>query len=335
MRTAPGTDPVVLHGLKIDFLASVTRPAHDEAKALLLKRRDTGKAKPSFLKPDDDDEDEKKAKAKAKAKLKPGAKKDNGTNAATYTVTTNGLGEVVNWIPIVTQTTTTGSLPEDDMSEPTTKTDEQVQEIEDQLDIARLFASFDDAQRAHFESLSEAKKVTFAKKSPEDRAAVIAKAAESTEVLYKDADGHEYTKADGIKAIASARRADALAAKVEKMESDASQVELEKRADSELGHLPGSSRTRAVLLKAAEDIEDETEREEALAALKAGNEAISKSFDEFGSGEGVSTDESSAGGRLEKAVQKYATDNSVTEAKAYQEFLKTPEGKALYTESLQ
>ena len=40
MRTAPGTNPVALTGLKIDFLSPVTKPAHEGAVALLLKRAD-------------------------------------------------------------------------------------------------------------------------------------------------------------------------------------------------------------------------------------------------------------------------------------------------------
>ena len=111
---------------------------------------------------------------------------------------------------------------------------------------------------------------------------------------------------------------------------------LEKRAEDELGHLPGTAKSRATMLRVVEGIEDEDDRKNAMKALKAGDSAIAKGFDILGTAaveEALDIEGQSAGSQLDKAVAKYATDHKLDEAEAYSKYLETTEGRQLYAKT--
>jgi hypothetical protein len=230
----------------------------------------------------------------------------------------------------------TSDDPEDamDPKKKTEKTAAEIEQIELQLALSKIWGSFDDATRAYFGPLDAAAKAAFVAKSAEERKADVAKAAKAApsddEVLYTDAEGNRYTKRSDPNTIALAKRADTAEATLKK-------ERLEKRAKDELGHLAGTTSGKAALLEAVEKIVDPALREQALKALKSGEFALSKGFATFGTQEG--DDEAEAGegapalAKLEKAVRKLAKDEKVTEAVAYDRVLQTSEGRALYEEA--
>ena len=229
---------------------------------------------------------------------------------------------------------------DDQMAKPTTvtKTAEEIQALEDNLALARLFSTLGDGERSYFETLGDTGKRAFVAKDADERAAEIKKAAGPDEVIYTDNDGNTFRKSDDRRMLAAAKRADSADKRTEKAEQTLTQERLEKRADAELAHLPGTPKFRGALLKAVESIEDEDERAGAMKGLLAGNAAIGKGFDTIGVGgveDELDIEGSSAESKLNKAAQTMAKEKGLTIEKAYSEVLKTPAGKQLYTESLQ
>lgn len=118
----------------------------------------------------------------------------------------------------------------------------------------------------------------------------------------------------------------------EKLEK-AERTLLLKRAETELPHLPGTIEARASLLKAAESISDEKDRNEAVAALKAHDASMSKAFARQGVGAGAKTGEQTGPeAKLEQLAKEYAKENKVDLAKAMDEVLQTDEGADLYSQ---
>ena len=222
----------------------------------------------------------------------------------------------------------------------TTKSAEEITQLETNLELARLHGSLNDGERSHFETLGTTEKAAFVAKSSEDRAVEIKKATPADpETVYKAVDGTLYTKADDPRTVSLAKRADALEKQATADRESLEQERLEKRASETLTHLPGSAKSRAALLKSVEAIEDEGERTEALAALTAGSDAIAAGFDELGTAGGTDVGTGSEGdsptAKLNKLASTYATENKVTEAVAFSKVLDTEDGKRLYRESVQ
>lgn len=103
-----------------------------------------------------------------------------------------------------------------------------------------------------------------------------AKALDEDPVEYTTIDGIELRKSAGAAFISMAKSNDDLRKRLDKSEGDRSQDRLEKRAEEVLAHLPGSVTDRAAMLKAIDGIEDPSQREAAMSALKAQNESMSK-----------------------------------------------------------
>ncbi len=406
MRTAPGTNPVALTGLKIDFLSPVTRPAHEGAVALLMKRADYDETvdkrahqdpkkkrrrkgakaideqREAIRKHDHFDQLEKfedetppvvmtgsidghshlvfmRARAGETTWQTSGGSESGHDHPWMLTAAGDGtmtieIGDSEGHSHVVDQTALNAAFaaaalklddtPEDPMpkTDPktTTKSAEEIAQLETNLELAHLYGSLNDAERSHFETLGTTEKTAFVMNSPEERVAKIKKAtpADPTQV-YKDRDGHVFTDKDDPRLVAAAKRADDAVTGLAKAQSDLEQERLEKRAAETFKHLPGSAKSRAALLKSVEAIEDEAERTEALAALAAGDEAIAAGFDELGTAGGTDVGTGSEGdsptAKLNKMAAKYATDNEVTEAVAFSKVLETADGKRLYRESVQ
>jgi hypothetical protein len=404
MRTAPGTNPVALTGLKIDFLSPVTRPAHEGAVALLMKRADydepaekrygTGGKKKRRRKGQKALEEQREAirkhdhfgqlekfdesppvvmtgsidghshlvfmRARAgETTWQTSAGSESGhdhpwmlTQAGDGTMTIE-IGDSEGHSHTVDQTalnaafaaaalklddTTEDPMPKTD-PKTTTKSAEEIAELETNLELARLHGSLNDGERSHFDTLGTTEKTAFVMNSPKERAAKIKKAAPAGPIqVYKDLDGHVFTDEDDPRLVAAAKRADDATTGLAKAKGDLEQERLEKRAAETFKHLPGTPKARAALLKSVEAIEDEGERTEALAALTAGDQAIAAGFDERGTAGGTDVGTGSEGdsptAKLNKMAAKYATDNSVTEAVAFSKVLETPDGKLLYKESV-
>lgn len=123
------------------------------------------------------------------------------------------------------------------------------------------------------------------------------------------------------------------AARIEKAESERAEVVFTKRAQEEIGALPGEPTLKGKVLKAIEDIADKDVREATIAALKAGNAAMKSGFRPVGvDGGGNSGDD--AASKLDKMAREHAATAKVSFEKAYDVVLQSDEGRRLYKESL-
>jgi hypothetical protein len=109
-------------------------------------------------------------------------------------------------------------------------------------------------------------------------------------------------------------------------------VDLTKRAETELGNLPGEPIAKAAVLKAVATLPEDV-RTTLDALLKAGNAAMAQGMKEIGKG-GATT--GSSADRIEQlAIAKAGAGASKTAiAKAYDDVLQSEEGRALYAASL-
>lgn len=211
----------------------------------------------------------------------------------------------------------------------------QVQELQKRLDRSEKFGMLSEIEKVHFGSLKDdLAKDAFLAKSAEERIEEVKKRQRSEDdgVIYKSADGSEFRKSDDPRLVELAKSRDILSAKLAKNETELELERLQKRAEAELGHLPGTVEQRAQLLKAVEAIPDEAIRKASLEAIKAGDAAIAKSFDTFGHKNGQVI-AGSAEDRLEKLQKSFQKDHpNVSSAQALNEVLKTEEGQAVYAE---
>jgi predicted DNA-binding protein len=110
--------------------------------------------------------------------------------------------------------------------------------------------------------------------------------------------------------------------------------DLEKRA-AEFTNVPGSLEVRVAMLKGIESIEDETLRAEALKSLTAQNEQMASAFETIGKAGGSVLVPGSVDAQLDALAVKYREAHpGASEAIAMDAVLKSAEGSALYTKSL-
>ena len=215
---------------------------------------------------------------------------------------------------------------------------------------------------SHYIELSEDAQGKFLAKSGDERDALITKAEKAAADALKaanDADPLVYTTKAGIEIrksagdlmLALAKSQDAQAVETAALKTENAELRksredsgFEKRASTELSHLPGTLKSRASLLKAAESIEDEDERKQAVAALKAQNTAMAPLFKALGTSavgiDGTGSDPSTSAGadaateKLDSLVQKCMTDDQIAEPLAYAKVLDTSEGQDLYRQTI-
>ena len=222
------------------------------------------------------------------------------------------------------------TMPGDEKKTPT------VEERLEKLEAANVRLSKErnliDVEKAHYDGLTDdADKAKFLEKSKDERVAIVKAAADAQtddDVVYKSAAGVEYKKADDQRLVEMAKRNDLQDKEMAKMRTDAELVTLNKRADDELGHLPGTTETRAALLKAVDAIPDEDVREKALQAVKAGDVALSKSFESGGHKDGtVAAGAEQELEALAKSLMK--GDSELTPEAAFVKALDTEEGQEI------
>lgn len=188
----------------------------------------------------------------------------------------------------------------------------------------QALAVMNDAQKAHFNGLDETGQEAFIKMSPENR--------QITVDLIKSAD-ETYVTSDGVTLVKSASpQFDLLKAmdlRLVKMQEQQDTEAFIKVAESaEYKHLPGEPLAKARMLKTVEGL-DENTRKTLTEALKAGNAAMSKSFEQQAHGHTVM---STASEKLDGLAKAHADKNGVTFAKAYEAVMNTAEGQELYNQ---
>lgn len=205
-------------------------------------------------------------------------------------------------------------------------------EVTKRAETAETIAKMSDTEKKHLATLSEADKAKFMAMSAEDRAKIVTKAASEDETVV--VEGQSIAKSavgDSTFAIfkAQAARIEAVEKAAAVDRDNALMVTLTKRAEDELGNLPGESVKKAAVLKAVATMGEE-ERTTLDTMLKAANSSLAKAFTTLGVKKG------STGGPSEQfdaAVKKHAADHNVSVDMATAAVMKSAEGNALYQQS--
>lgn len=202
------------------------------------------------------------------------------------------------------------------------------------LSDAEAYGALNDAERAHLSGLDGSDRESFLKMGRTDRSSQISKALESNPIVFTSAGGEAFRKNDDPRLVAMAKRNDELAKAASESSAREQDATFAKRAQDEMGNLPGESPVKVALIKALSTITDEAVRGKATQMLKAANASMSKAFQTLGttqnsdgSGEGRAVD------KLETMAKRYSEDRKVSIEKARVEVLNTPEGKTLYAET--
>lgn len=232
-----------------------------------------------------------------------------------------------------------GIEEDDTMTDTTQKAADEakIAELEAQLKRTTSIAALNDAHKTHFTGLEGDAADEFLAKSADERQTVIdglEKASkEDDPVVYTTADGIELRKSTGEAFIAIAKSNDALRKDNEELREGREQDALEKRADVELSHLPGTVQDRAAMLKAIDGIEDEDKRKAAHSALKAQNESMAKAFETAGVNDAPAP--GSPDEELDRLAKAHSDKEGVTVEAAYAVVLETQVGKDLYAKTVQ
>ena len=240
-------------------------------------------------------------------------------------------------LPKVLKTKEASAMPDDkkktteELEKSIEEKDLELKKVNEELEVVKAVSALTDAEKSHYNTLEDEDKASFLKLDADGRSKVLEKLAAEDAVVYTDDKGTEYKKSDDPRLVQMAKDADA-DRKLAKTERGAREkVELEKRADTELKNLPGEQAVKVAVLKAVDGIDDEEVKKSAHELLKAGNDALEKSFKELGSrGEGFqkATDE------LDALAKKHAEDHKVSYNAAYDAVLKTDVGAKLYEQTL-
>jgi hypothetical protein len=192
------------------------------------------------------------------------------------------------------------------------------------LDTVTKVAALPEAHRDFYEKLgSDEEKATFMSKSADDRQAQIDEIVKGDPVEYTALDGTAYRKSAGEATIRLAKQVDEQARRLAKAEGEKATAEFEKRAEGEMGNLPGSTAVRAEVLKAVEAIQDEDVRKGGLELLKAANTAMGSTTKNRGTSLTPAPDAGSAEAQLNALAKSYAEENDVDFYTAYDKVAKT------------
>lgn len=217
--------------------------------------------------------------------------------------------------------------PEEGMMKTQEELTTELELVTKQLAKAESYGRLTDIEKAHFNSLPTIDQDLFIKMDTGARANALEKAAASNPVVYTTSDGTEFRKNDDPRLISMAKQADENLKVAKAAQDKADTMEFEKRANDELGNLPGDKAAKIALLKAINGITDETIRTGVSQLIKAGNDGLAAAFNTHGT---MTPADGSAEHQLDSLAKAYAAANNVTFAKAYDEVLKTDEGAALY-----
>lgn len=158
-----------------------------------------------------------------------------------------------------------------------TKAQDDLKKSEAKAAEQEVLAKMSDAEKQFMSKMPEDKRKEFMDASAEERKAAMSKAGEDDPVVYKSLDGDEFRKSDDPRLVNAIKKADGAAKIAKAAEDKLAKADLEKRADSELGELPGETAHKAALLKSVDDIEDEEVRKGVMGILKSKAEAFGKS----------------------------------------------------------
>ncbi|RWB66566.1 hypothetical protein [Mesorhizobium sp.] len=125
----------------------------------------------------------------------------------------------------------------------------------------------------------------------------------------------------------------AQAAEMQKARDDAENARLEKRADDEFSHVPGTTAERAGMLKAISKVADENVRKAFDAVFKQAEKLAGAAFETVGINKHEVAGSPEA--ELEKMADDLAKKDNISKAKAYDQVLQSDKGRELYAKRAQ
>ena len=207
--------------------------------------------------------------------------------------------------------------------------DKELDALKAQVATLTAVAALTGVHKTHYDTLGDDDKAAFLKLDGEGKDAAVKSAAEKAEAEKEEADpvvyksesmGMEFRKSHDPLMVQMAKQMDEDRKENIKLRKRAEDQALEKRAENELANLPGDLATRKALLKAAESIADESEREAAVAALKAQNAKLAPAFKTVGvNGEPVVRDQTAktADDELDRLAKERAAKDGIDFYTAY------------------
>ena len=213
------------------------------------------------------------------------------------------------------------------------KTNEDLKVLKAKVDevsgVLKAINALTGDELAHYGKADEAGRAAFLGLTPVERAAEIEKAAAQTDVVYKSADGTEYTKADDARLVAMAQKSDAFAKEVADQKALLAERDLRKRAEA-YKHLPGETETVMALLRAVDGLGAE-QAEKCEAILKARDDALGLVFKDASQVAGVAASNGSTADRVVSMASEIAKSGKVSAYQAQLQAMATPEGRdAMY-----
>lgn len=217
----------------------------------------------------------------------------------------------------------------------TTEIEALKKQLDEQTALVKAFravVALTPSQRAHYDALPEVEQTAFVAKSSVERDTEVAKALEADPVVAT-VDGRAIRKSQDPTGVlaALAKRDEENRTRLAASEASAAQLVLEKRADAEIGKLPGDVRVRSAIVKAIDSIADEATRKAAHAAVQAGSAAIASGMNELGHNGGGDAPAPLA--KLDTLAKERAKAQGIPYAKAYDLNLEdNPEARSLMAE---
>lgn len=203
-----------------------------------------------------------------------------------------------------------------------------INELTARAERAEAIAKLNADERSLFDNLDATGQGEFLAKSASARAEQIREAQAADKIVYKALNGDVFRASDDPRLVKAIREGDEERERTRKALEVADNIRMEKRADEELSHAPGTVQVRAGILKALEGVSGAPE------FLKAADAALAKFFKPTGTS---STDEEllKAEDRLEVLAKKHQEANpGMSLEVAMAEILETPEGSKLYAETI-
>lgn len=231
-------------------------------------------------------------------------------------------------------TTTVKSEPKEStaMANP----EDRIRTLEAENAQLKKMSTLTDAQRTHINKLNEQDQLNFLNLTASQRDTVLAEIAKADEVVYESPyTKRVYRKSSPLEIVEAAREADAAKSALEQLKLDKRDHEFAKRGEQTLTHFAkgakGDLRTR--LMKALDaEFKEPAEYEEATKALKAANFALESLTKATGVNPHADPESASPATQLEQLVKRYETEHKVSNVKAYDAVLSTPEGARLYAQ---
>ena len=285
----------IMHTFKIDEISAVDAPAQRGARAVIMKRdggSDAGETLDLF--------------ASTAGDMPPSREKaDHEADI--------GKNDRVREMP---------DTIADDLSAELEKRDRRIADLE-------VILSMEPHVRAHYEKLSASKQREFLSLDDFARSDRVAKAAEADSVVYTADNGDEFRKSDDPRLVKMARERDEERRQAEKYRIEAERADLCKRANDELGSVPGSELAKSELIRTVDGIEDEEVRSEVGKILKACEKVFKMAMSTRGVSSGAGVSES-AQDQIDRGVRKIMDRDGITESEAYSKYLSSPEGRRAY-----